>query len=103
MVKAIFVLHRGPGWDWDAFTRYWLEVHAPLATNIPGLRRYIVDLAPSAEASFSGVAEMWFDDEAAFHAGFASPEGRATVEDGHKLFAMERQTYILAQDHVIIP
>ena len=102
MVKAIFVLRRQPQWEWEAFCRYWLEMHALLATKIPGLRRYIVDLAPSPEAPFAGVAEMWFDDEAAFHAGFASPQGRATVEDGAKFLDLERQIYILAREHVII-
>lgn len=102
MIKAIYFVHRQPQWEWDAFVRYWLEVHAPIAARTPGLRRYVVVPATSPDGPLAGVAEMWFDDEEAFRAGRASPEHRAAVEDAAKFLDIERLTYILAQEHVII-
>ena len=64
--------------------RWWLEHHAPLVARLPGLRRYAVNLAvgeaPLA-APYHGVAELWFDDEAAYRASMRAPEGLAVVAD----------------------
>jgi uncharacterized protein (TIGR02118 family) len=35
------LLTRGAGMTREPLTRHWLEVHAPLAHAVPGLRRYV--------------------------------------------------------------
>jgi uncharacterized protein (TIGR02118 family) len=35
------LLTRKAGMTREQFTRHWLEVHAPLAHAVPGLRRYV--------------------------------------------------------------
>ena len=68
----------------DEFARHWLETHAPLAKKMPGLRRYVVNIVkrpPNREPDYSGVVELWFDDQASMKKAFSSPEGWATQKD----------------------
>ena len=41
MIKSISLLTRKAGLSHQEFVRHWLEVHAPLAHAVPGLRRYV--------------------------------------------------------------
>lgn len=71
--------------DPDAFERYYLEHHAPLVQTVPGLRRYeygrvLTNFDGSSPDAF-WVATLYFDDEAAMHAAFSTPEGQATTAD----------------------
>jgi uncharacterized protein (TIGR02118 family) len=68
------------------FDRYWIEVHGPLAAQIPTIRRYVqAHLAPrfrdSGAASFDGLAITWFDDLNAMRAGLTEPIYHATRAD----------------------
>jgi uncharacterized protein (TIGR02118 family) len=70
--------------DPEAFDRHYREIHIPLAKKLPGLRRYTIsrDHAPIRGAEpFYLVAELDWDDVAAFRQAFQSPEGKATAQD----------------------
>jgi len=41
MIKSISLLTRKAGMTHDQFVRHWVEVRAPLALAVPGLRRYV--------------------------------------------------------------
>ena len=41
MIKSIGLLTRKEGLTHEDFVRHWLEVHAPLAHAVPGVRRYV--------------------------------------------------------------
>ena len=41
MIKSISLLTRKAGLSHEEFVKHWLEVHAPLAHAVPGLRRYV--------------------------------------------------------------
>lgn len=41
MIKRVMLLTRKTGMTREQFTRHWLDVHAPLAHAVPGLRRYV--------------------------------------------------------------
>jgi uncharacterized protein (TIGR02118 family) len=71
--------------DPEAFVRHYVDVHVPLVNALPGLRAFEWGRALT---NFDGsppdvfwVISMAFDDEAAMHAAFDSPEGRATMAD----------------------
>ena len=66
----------------DEFQDWWLNSHAPHARKAPGLRKYVInfvrekdDLAgkPTWDCEWDGVAEQWFDDEAALNAAYSRP------------------------------
>jgi uncharacterized protein (TIGR02118 family) len=93
MINAIFMVCRKPGLDHSDFFEHWKDVQVPLASKLPGLRRYIQNPA-HLEAfvrnrggqTHDGWSEFWFDDYAAFRHAYNSPEWKAMEEDGRTLF-----------------
>lgn len=71
--------------DVAAFDKYYDDVHAPLASTIPGLQRYTYSHpGPDPEGNppaYYSIAVLEFADEASFGAAMSSPEGEATVGD----------------------
>jgi uncharacterized protein (TIGR02118 family) len=41
MIKSLSLLTREDGLTREQFMKHWVEVHAPLAHRVPGLRRYV--------------------------------------------------------------
>lgn len=80
------VIYETPS-DIDAFERHYNEVHIPLATRLPGLRRFTRSHEPApviGEPCYLVVMLDW-DDLAALETAFASEIGRRTAEDARIL------------------
>ena len=93
MLRLVFALRRQAQLSVDAFQSYWRETHGPLVASVAsdlGIRRYVqvhtlddpFNAAASAsrggmEPAYDGVAELWFDSEAAVAATLASEKGAA--------------------------
>ncbi len=110
MIKSLSLLTRRLELSHEQFVRHWVEIHAPLAHAVPGVRRYvqnhIVDERhradiPTTEVAVDGVAELWFDDRAAMDLANASPEAKRLHDDG-ALFIGGIKTFII-DEKVIIP
>jgi uncharacterized protein (TIGR02118 family) len=71
--------------DPAAFDAYYAETHAPLAEQLPGLRRFewgkVLGAPDGSAPPYYFVAELSFDDAEALQAGMASPEGLAAGAD----------------------
>ncbi len=71
--------------DPAAFERHYVETHAPLVKELPGLRAYEYGRAltnfDGSEPDAFWVVSLTFDDEAAMHAAFASSAGQKTTAD----------------------
>jgi uncharacterized protein (TIGR02118 family) len=91
MVTRISLLYRKDGMSLDAFRKYWREVHAPIASRMPGLRTYVQQdvtavlgllggVGSTAEQP-DGIAEVSFENDEASKASLTSPEGREAVKD----------------------
>jgi len=81
MVRML-VLYNRPE-DLAAFDKHYNEIHIPLAKQMPGLVRYTVSRNLSKGAPYHLVAELDWEDMAAFRAAVASPiaaEAAADVE-----------------------
>ena len=110
MIKSVSLLTRKAGLSHEEFVRHWLEVHAPLAHAVPGLRRYVrshivgerrrPDI-PTTEVEVDGVAETWYHDLAAMEHANASPEAKVLHADG-ALFIGRIKSFI-TEEKVIIP
>ena len=75
MVKLVAMFTKPE--DPEAFDRAYFDVHLPLNAKTPGLRRTEVTRvtgAPRGDRPYYLVTEMYYDDEAAMRAAFASPE-----------------------------
>ncbi len=85
MTKAIVVLLRKEDMNLDEFRQYWLTVHAPLVTRIPGVRRYVQDHVSREEGQENrpcdGIEEIEFDSPEALQTGLASEAGVKAIED----------------------
>lgn len=113
MIKMIALLKRKDELSHDAFVAHWVDVHAPLAEHVPGLRRYVqshiqtertrADI-PEIALDIDGIAELWFDDIAALEAAHHTPQMQALLADGAtfigaiKMFIVEERDVRLAQE-----
>lgn len=83
MLKVISLLKRREDISREDFYNWAKNEHAKLGMKIPTLKHYRMNAArlDEPEAAFDAVSEMWFDDVAAFDAGFATDAGKAARED----------------------
>lgn len=92
---------------------YWLEQHASLVLNVPGVRRYeqnhaarsadvrglTADDAPF-EGRLDGLFSLWFDDAQACSAALASPEWAKVVADTERFVEPGTLVGTVIHEHV---
>ena len=81
MLKLISLLRRPEGTSKEAFRSWVLDEHIVLARELPGLRSYSVSIVEAEDSPYDCVNEMYFDDEEARAAAFASEAGKAAGAD----------------------
>lgn len=81
MLKLISLLRRAEGMSKEEFHAWVLEEHITFARELPGLRDYSVSIVEAEDSPYDSVNEMWFDDEEARAAAFASEQGKAAGAD----------------------
>lgn len=105
MIKSVSLLVRKAGMTHEQFTKHWVEIHAPLALKVPGLRRYVQSHivedrrrpdVPPLDVELDGIAELWYDDRESLARALASPEGKALYADG-ALFIGRIRTYTVEE------
>jgi uncharacterized protein (TIGR02118 family) len=110
MVKSLSLLVRKDGMTHEQFMKHWVEIHAPLALEVPGLRRYVQSHIqegrrrpdiPDIGVAVDGIAETWYDDAEAMARAIATPQMRALHADGAR-FIGRIQTFVV-HEHVVIP
>ncbi len=108
MIARLAILYRRPGISRDEFQTYWKETHAPLARDIPGLRRYVqhhvVDMAarddvPATGDEPDGLAELWFDTVEAAHEAMATETAEIANADCANFIGRARTVFL--ERHVI--
>lgn len=106
MIKVIFLVHRRSGLSREEFRRYWKETHAPIASKIPGLRKYTQHHAVSGPDGtappYDGFAEMWWDDAGSLETALGSSEGMAAVADIENIVDVDRQQVFYVEQHSIV-
>ena len=109
MIKSISLLTRRPELSHQEFVRHWVEIHAPLAHAVPGVRRYVQNHIadertrpdiPTTEVAVDGIAELWYDDRATMDRANASPEAKRLHDDG-ALFIGGIKTWIVEEKRII--
>jgi len=109
MIKSISLLTRRPELTHEEFVRHWIEIHAPLAHAVPGMRRYVqnhiletrtrLDI-PETIVDVDGIAETWFDDREAMDRANASPEAKRLHDDG-ALFIGRIKSFTIDEKFII--
>ena len=84
MMTRLLVLYGHPE-DPAAFDRYYSQIHVPLAKKMQGLKKWTIgrvqgtpDGGPS---DYYYIADLYADSREQLEAIFATPEGKAAVED----------------------
>ena len=110
MIKSLSLLTRRSELSHEQFVRHWIDIHAPLAHAVPGVKRYVQNHItaerhrpdiPTTEVAVDGVAELWYEDRAAMDLANASPEAKRLHDDG-ALFIGGIKTFVI-DEKVIIP
>ena len=104
MVKFIVVMKRRQDLSPDAFRSYFDEVHAPLASKLPGLRRYVRNF-PQPDSSrdppaWDAVIEFFFADRETLEAAWASQEGDEATADNENLADLSLTTWSIVEEIV---
>lgn len=110
MIHQIILAHPKPGMSEEEFQRYWVEQHAVrYAVKIPQIKRYCVDTRiprPGDEDDplWSGVAEIWLENEQEQLASLQTPEFLEGARLDEPRWAAFWRTVVLDTDaHVIVP
>jgi len=94
-MKAIILLIRKQGTTHEDFVAWWLKRHAPLARQLPGLRRALFNVVSTpGEGDPDGVSELWFDSVDDFTAAYDSDIGRAVVADSLANVASRQRLFV---------
>ena len=109
MIKSISLLTRKDHLTHAQFVKHWVEIHAPLAHAVPGLRRYVqshiqderrrADI-PTTQVEVDGIAELWYDDRAAFDRAMASPQAKILHDDG-ALFIGRIKSWVVEEKVIV--
>ena len=109
MIKSISLLTRRAELTHEQFVRHWLDVHAPLAHAVPGIRRYVQSHIveerrrpdiPATDVEVDGIAELWFDDREAMARALSTPAAKALHADGAR-FIGRIKTYTVEEKSII--
>ncbi len=109
MIKSISLLTRRAELTHEQFVRHWIEIHAPLAHAVPGMRRYVQNHIqetrtrpdiPETPVDVDGIAETWFDDREAMTRANASPEAKRLHDDG-ALFIGRIKSFTVEEKFII--
>jgi uncharacterized protein (TIGR02118 family) len=109
VIKSIGLLTRKEALTHEQFMKHWVEIHAPLAHAVPGIRRYVQSHIvaertrgdiPATAVDIDGIAELWYDDREAMDRAMATPEAKALHADG-ALFIGRIKSFIV-EERVIV-
>jgi hypothetical protein len=114
-VKFLGLSRRPAGFTHEEWVRYWIDVHGPMAHDIPEFTRYygryvhnyVVSVDAAATAStedYDGVVEEWVRSVDDFAACLKEPRYLDTVRpDEQKFVDIARSHFVLATEHVVVP
>jgi len=90
------------------FERHFREVHGPLVAALPGIKRYTQNIlrpdgaAKSGTRQFDALAELWFEDRAAFEAAWDTPEGKRAVADNENYMDRTKSNWAVYDEHDLL-
>lgn len=101
MFKATFCVNRRDDTSPEEYRDYYENTHAPLVDELPGVEKYSLVFVETDDAPFDSVAELYFEDEAAYDRAMTSDvmaELRADVEN----FGKPDEMLLLAGEESVV-
>ncbi|MFM7687203.1 MAG: EthD family reductase [Actinomycetota bacterium] len=97
--KAVILLRRRDDMTPEQFRQWWLHEHAPLAAQLPGVRRIVFNAAADND-DVDGVSELWFDSEQDFLDAYATDLGKSVAADS--MAHVRGRTRLFVTEHVVV-
>lgn len=120
MIKFVMCITRHPDMTRKEFKDYWMNKHGPFFkrnADVMGAKKYVQSHTIDSPLNdglrnsrgmlpeYDGVAEVWFESEAALMKGMGSPEGRklgaALLEDEANFIDHSKSSAFIVQEHEI--
>ena len=118
MIKFVMCLTRHPNLTRAEFKDYWMINHGPFFmknAEAMGAKKYVqshtsetpenegIRASRGMQPEYDGVAEVWFESEAAMMAGMSSPEGQklgaALLEDEGNFIDHSKSSGFIVEEH----
>jgi uncharacterized protein (TIGR02118 family) len=108
-VRNLTMLRRKPGLTIEDFQRHWLDVHAPLVRELPGIRRYAQNHViagatrsgfPTIELGIDGIVELVFESAESMRRAFDSDAGQRAMADASNFIDAMRVYSV--EEHMIV-
>jgi uncharacterized protein (TIGR02118 family) len=103
VVKRLYKFTAKEGMTREAFADYWLTQVAPLVKQLPGLKKYTIDIVISTQGEdpgCQGFGELWWDNLKAMQDDLTSPLARKAV--ALMPHFVSKSTTQVIEEHVII-
>ena len=101
MYKVVILLKRRDDMTAAAFKHWWLQQHAPLARQLPGLRQAVFNLVTGEDnPAFDGISELRFDSPGAFEQAYASDLGQRVAADS--LAHVSQRIRLICDPHPVL-
>ena len=94
-VTVFYFLNRLPGMERSEFQHYWRGHHGPIASRVPGVRRYVQNHVVGDEGVYDGVAQTSFDALDAMRTSAGSAELALTRADEPNFMVSGRLPFVI--------
>ena len=103
MLKMKGKVYAKEGLTMEEFKTRWLNVVMPKARQLPGLKKYVINIVVGAngeEPGYQGTVELWWDNLKAMQEALATPLGKEVETLVNTL--TRKVTSIITEEYVII-
>jgi uncharacterized protein (TIGR02118 family) len=105
MVKLVYCITKKATLTDEEFFDYWKDVHGPIGSRIPGLRRLVQShrlAVAGLRGDYDGVAELWFDSLEDLQAARQSLEWKASTADELNFIDHRKVAFFISEEHTIL-
>lgn len=102
MFKATVCLTCKDGISNEEFREYYESSHAPRVDDIPGIRKYTLAFIESDDSPYDSIAELYFDDEAAYDRAMTSDLMAELVTDLDNFANANDMLLVAGEESVLI-
>lgn len=102
MFKATVCLTCKENTSREEFREYYENSHAPHVDDVPGIRKYTLAFIESDDSPYDSVAELYFDDEAAYDRAMSSDLMAKIVADVDNFANADEMLLVTGEESVLI-
>lgn len=102
MFKATVCLTCKDDMSREEFREYYENSHAPRVDDVPGIRKYTLAFIESDDSPYDSVAELYFDDEAAYDRAMSSDLMAELVADVDNFANADEMLLVAGEESVLI-